>query len=56
MFYDNDRDSKSTQRFKNMVFLKMFAINEERDEMMPAVAVIFLILIIGVPVAAWLFG
>jgi hypothetical protein len=55
MFWDNEKDSDWTQRWKNGVFLKIWAKNETRDAVMPWVALVVLILL-GLMGLARLFG
>ena len=45
MLWDHEDDSEVTQRFKNLAFLDMPLTNAERDEVMPAFALSFLLLI-----------
>ena len=46
MFWDNDKDSEDMQRFKNMLFLKMPVKNETRDEVMPGMAIVLLVVVV----------
>ena len=55
MFWDNKNDSDWRQRWKNAVFLKLWATNETRDAVMPWVALVVLILL-GLMGLARLFG
>lgn len=55
MFWDNKNDSDWTQRWKNTVFLKLWATNKTRDAVMPWVALGALSLI-GLMLVVRLFG
>ena len=55
MFWDNKKDSDWTQRWKNGVFLKIWAKNETRDAVLPWIALVMLLLL-GLAVLARLFG
>ena len=55
MFWDNEKDSDWTQRWKNGIFLKIWAKNQTRDAVMPWIGLVMLILI-GLAVLARLFG
>jgi len=45
MFWDNEKDSDWTQRWKNGVFLKWWVKNETRDKVLPWVVLAALILL-----------
>ena len=45
MFWDNEKDSDWTQRWKNGVFLKWWVKNETRDAILPWVVLVALILL-----------
>ena len=45
MFWDNEKDSEWTQRWKNGVFLKLWAKNETRDAVLPWIALVMLIML-----------
>ena len=55
MFWDNEKDSDWTQRWKNGVFLKWWVKNETRDKVLPGVVLAALILLALVGIAR-LFG
>ena len=55
MFWDDKKDSHWTQRWKNGVFLKIWATNETRDAVLPWIALV-LLLLLGVAVLARLAG
>jgi hypothetical protein len=46
MFWDNKNDSDWRQRWKNGLFLKLWATNQTRDAVMPWVVVIALGLVV----------
>lgn len=54
MFWDKDDDSESTQRLKNLLFLKMSVTNKKRDESMPILGCVLVIVILVVAVIAGL--
>ena len=45
MFWDNEKDSDWTERWKNGVFLKWWVKNETRDAVLPWVVLVALILL-----------
>jgi hypothetical protein len=45
VFWDNEKDSDWTQRWKNGVFLKWWVKNETRDAILPWVVLVALILL-----------
>ena len=49
MWWDDDRDGKDMQRWKNMSFLKFWGTNAERDELFSSpffiVAVLFAVIV-----------
>lgn len=45
MFWDNEKDSAWRQRWKNGVFLKLWATNETRDAVFPWIALVMLSLL-----------
>ena len=55
MFWDNEKDSDWTQRWKNGVFLKWWVKNETRDAVLPWVVLVALILLALTGIAR-LFG
>ena len=56
MFWDNPNDSDLMQRLKNQLFLKIPYTNKTRDEAMPAiVAVSLMILLVAALVAIFRF-
>ena len=46
MLWDNEKDSDWTQRWKNGVFLKIWAKNETRDAVLPWLVLVALILLV----------
>jgi hypothetical protein len=55
MFWDNEKDSVWTQRWKNGVFLKWWVKNQTRDAVLPWVVLVALILLALIGLAK-LFG
>ena len=47
MLWDNPGDSRDKQRLKNGLFLKMWVSNDTRDDAMPVMAILTVLLIIG---------
>jgi hypothetical protein len=45
MFWDNEKDSDGAQRWKNGLFLKIWAKNETRDAILPWIALVMLIML-----------
>lgn len=55
MFWDNENDSESNQKFKNFLFLKFWATNKDRDEALPIFGIIIItVIILGIIYAAFL--
>lgn len=52
MFWDDEKDSEDAQKLKNLLFIKMWATNKDRDDIMPFFAVVGVIAIIILVVAA----
>ncbi len=40
MFWDDENDSNTNQKFKNFLFLKFWGTNKERDETFPIFGII----------------
>ena len=55
MFWDNEKDSHWTQRWKNGVFLKLWTTNATRDVVLPWVA-LGAVILIGLMLLVRLFG
>jgi hypothetical protein len=52
MFLDDPNDSKDEQRYKNMIFFKMWLTNDERDRLFESplmgwMAIIMIILVVA---------
>jgi hypothetical protein len=47
MLWDDPKDSENTQRFKNLILFKFYGTNEERDQVLPVLGFIFLLLLAG---------
>jgi hypothetical protein len=46
MLWDNEHDSENRQRFKNLIFLKMWMKNESRDAAIPWLVVVVLVMLV----------
>ena len=46
MFWDNEKDSDWTQRWKNGLFLKLWAKNTTRDAVLPWIVLLALSLVV----------
>jgi hypothetical protein len=52
MLWDDPGDSRNMQRLKNGIFLKMWVSNDTRDDAMPVMGIITLLIIVGAIVYA----
>lgn len=56
MLWDDPRDSKDKQRLKNLVFMKFYGTNEDRDAVMPWIGGGFLLLMVVGALFGWWKG